>query len=110
MHYLKWEECLSQFMVIEDPLDFNMLLGCDYVYAMKVVMYTLFRVMHFPHNESIITINQLSFIDPPPHSIIDQVFPLLIPSVSIDTTPTQVNYLAPYTLCPISTKKKPLDS
>ena len=25
---------LVDFMVIEDPLDFNMLLGCDYVYAM----------------------------------------------------------------------------
>ena len=29
---------LVDFMVIEDPLDFNMLLERDYVYAMKVVV------------------------------------------------------------------------
>ena len=42
---------LVDFMVIEDPLDFNMLLGCDYVYAMQVVMSTLFRVMYFNHGK-----------------------------------------------------------
>ena len=35
-------------MVVQGPLDFNLLLGRDYVYAMKVVVSTLFRVMHFP--------------------------------------------------------------
>ena len=38
---------LVYFMVIEDPLDFNMLLRCDYVYSMKFVVSTLFRVMYF---------------------------------------------------------------
>ena len=33
---------LVVFMVIEDPLDFNMLLGRYYVYAMQVVVSTLF--------------------------------------------------------------------
>ena len=36
---------LVDFMVIEEPLDFNMLLGCDYVYAMQAVVSTFFRVM-----------------------------------------------------------------
>ena len=36
---------LVDFMVIEEPLDFNMLLGRDYVYAMKSVVLTLFHVM-----------------------------------------------------------------
>ena len=36
---------LVDFMVIEDPLDFNILLGLDYVYAMQAVMSTLFHVM-----------------------------------------------------------------
>ena len=40
---------LVDFMVIEDPLDFNMLLGHDYVYAMQVVLSTFFRVMYFNH-------------------------------------------------------------
>ena len=48
-------------MVLQGPLDFKFLLGRDYIYAMKVVMSTLFQVMHFPHDENILTINQLSF-------------------------------------------------
>ena len=42
---------LVDFMVIEDPLDFNMLLGRDYVYGMQDVVSTLFHVMYFNHGE-----------------------------------------------------------
>ena len=35
-------------MVVQGPLDFNLLLGRDYVYSMKAVVSTLLRVMHFP--------------------------------------------------------------
>ena len=38
---------LVDFMVIEDPLDFNMLVEHDYVYSMQVVVSTLFHVMYF---------------------------------------------------------------
>jgi len=38
----------------------NMILGHDYVYAMNDTVYTLFCVMYFPHNGSIVTIDQLS--------------------------------------------------
>jgi hypothetical protein len=37
-------------MVVQDPLDFALLLGQDYVYAMKAIVSTLFRVISFPHN------------------------------------------------------------
>jgi hypothetical protein len=37
-------------MVVQDPLDFSLLLGRDYVYAMKAIVSTLFRVIYFPHN------------------------------------------------------------
>jgi hypothetical protein len=47
-------------IVVQGPLDFDMLLGHDYVYSMNVVVSTLFRVMHFHHNGSIVTINQLA--------------------------------------------------
>ena len=50
-------------MVVKGPLDFNLLLGCDYVYAMKYVVSTLFR-MYFPHDGKIVTNDQLSFIKP----------------------------------------------
>jgi hypothetical protein len=49
-------------MVVQDPLDFVLLLGRDYVYAMKVIVSTLFHVISFPHNGRIVTIDQLSFI------------------------------------------------
>ena len=51
-------------MVVQGPLDFNLLLGRDYVYAMKTIVSTLFRVMHFPHDGKIVTIDQLSFVTP----------------------------------------------
>ena len=51
-------------MVVQGPLYFNLLLGHDYVYAMKVIVSTLFRVMHFPHDGKMVTIDQLSFVTP----------------------------------------------
>jgi hypothetical protein len=51
-------------MVVQDSLDFSLLLGRDYVYAMKAIVSTLFRVISFPHDGRVVTIDQLSFIDP----------------------------------------------
>jgi hypothetical protein len=51
-------------MVVQDPLDFSLLLERDYVYAMKAIVSTLFRVISFPHYEWVVTFDQLSFIDP----------------------------------------------
>jgi hypothetical protein len=51
-------------MVVRDPLDFALVLGRDYVYAMKAIVSTLFHVISFPHNGRIMTIDQLSFIGP----------------------------------------------
>jgi hypothetical protein len=56
------------FIVVQSLLDFNMLLGHDYVYVMNVVVSTLFRVMHFPHNGSIVTIDQLASDNQHPNS------------------------------------------
>ena len=46
-------------MVVQGPLYFNMLVRRDYVYAMKAVVSTLFRVMHFPHDGKIVTIDHV---------------------------------------------------
>jgi hypothetical protein len=45
-------------------LYFSLLLGRDYVYAMKAIVSIIFRVISFPHNGRIVTIDQLSFIGP----------------------------------------------
>ena len=49
-------------MVVIDPLDINFLQGLDYVYAMNVVVSTLFRVMLFPHDGWIVAIDHISFV------------------------------------------------
>ena len=75
-------------MVIEDSLEFNMLLEHDYVYAMQVVVSTFFHVMYFNHGEEIVTIDQLDFLDPSPDPTRDQVFPLSIHLIYGDTLKT----------------------
>ena len=57
-----------------------------------------------------VTVDQLDFLDLSPDPNRDQVFPLLIPSVSVDTTPPQVNYVASCHLCSIATERQPLFS
>ena len=52
----------------------------------------------------------MDFLDSSPDSTRDQVFPLLISSVSIDTTPPQVSYVASFPLHSIATEKQPLFS
>ena len=49
-------------MVVQDPLDFSLLLGRDYVYAMKYIVSTLFHVISFPHDGRVVTIDQFSFV------------------------------------------------
>jgi hypothetical protein len=92
---------LVNILVVSGPLDFNILLGHDYVYEMNVVVSTLFRVMHFPHNESIVTIEQLSSDNPHHISALAQVSPLYVPSFRIDSSLPQVNYVVSYPRCSI---------
>ena len=59
---LEGKTVCTDLMVVGGPLDFNFLLGKDYIYAMKFVVSTLFHVMSFPHNGNIVTVDQLSFV------------------------------------------------
>jgi hypothetical protein len=83
-----------------------MLLGNDYVYYMNDVVYTLFRVMHFPHNGSIFTIDQLTSDNHHHNSVLVQAAPLYVPSVRVDSTPPHVNYVVYYPRCSISLEQK----
>ena len=71
-------------MVVQVPLDFNFLIGRDYVYAMKVVALTLFRVMPFPHNGNIVMVYQLSYVDLA--STTSHLTPLNVPYVEVVPT------------------------
>ena len=44
-------------MVVLGPLHFNLLLGRDYTYAMGALVSSIFRVVCFPHEGRIVTID-----------------------------------------------------
>eukprot|EP00253_Pinus_taeda_P004044 PITA_04044 len=49
-------------MAVQGPLDYNLLLGRDYIYCMGVVVSSLFRVMCFSHEGRMVKlVDQLSF-------------------------------------------------
>jgi hypothetical protein len=87
-------------MVVQDSLDFSLLLGRDYVYAMKAIVSTLFRVISFPHDGRVVTIDQLSFINP---AWIASLNGSCMQTVS---PPPQVNYVA---LSPMASTSDDLD-
>jgi hypothetical protein len=52
--------------VVDAPVDYNLLLGWSWTYAMQAVVATVFQVLLFPHEGRIVTIDQLSFSRPDP--------------------------------------------
>jgi hypothetical protein len=52
--------------VVDAPIDYNLLLGRSWTYEMQAVVATIFRVLLFPHEGRIVTIDQLSFSRPNP--------------------------------------------
>ena len=50
--------------VVDEPLDYNILLGRNWMYSMQVVSSSLFHVVCFPFNGKIVTIDQTSFKNP----------------------------------------------
>ena len=68
--------------VIDAPLDYNLLLGCTWFYAMKAVASTVFRLLSFPHQGKIITVNQLDFCTPNLRPQANSSVPLISDSIS----------------------------
>jgi hypothetical protein len=52
--------------VVDASLDYNLLLGRSWTYAMQAVVAIVFWVFFFPHEGRIVTIDQLSFSRPDP--------------------------------------------
>ena len=50
--------------VVDAPLDYNLLLGWNWMYSMQAVASSLFRVICFPFNGNIVMIDQNSFHNP----------------------------------------------
>jgi hypothetical protein len=68
---------LIDIEVIDAQLDYNILLGRTYMYAMKAVASSVFRTIMFPHNGKIVTIDQVSHYEPNPSANLDNILPLI---------------------------------
>ena len=47
--------------VVDVPLDYNLLLGRNWMYNMQAVASSLFHIVCFSHNGKIVTIDQMAF-------------------------------------------------
>jgi hypothetical protein len=50
--------------VVDAPLDYNLLLGHSWFYAMSIVSSSIFHTLQFPHQGKIVTIDQLDYYIP----------------------------------------------
>ena len=50
--------------MVDVPLDYNLLLGRNWMYSMQAVASSLFRLVCFPFNGKIVTIDHMSFHNP----------------------------------------------
>jgi hypothetical protein len=74
---LRGKTILIDIEVIDSPLDYNILFGCNYVY---VVGSSVFRSMMFLHNRKIVTIDQITHYEPNHSTNIDNILPLVCTS------------------------------
>jgi hypothetical protein len=54
--------------VVDAPLDYNLLLGHNWTYAMIVIVSSIFYTLCFPHDGKIVMIDQLSFVYASPNA------------------------------------------
>ena len=50
--------------VVNAPLNYNLLLRCSWFYPMRVVASTVYRLVRFPHQGKIVSIDQLDYCTP----------------------------------------------
>jgi hypothetical protein len=63
--------------VVDAPLDYNILLGHNWTYAMTTIVSSIFHVLCFPHEGNIVTIDQLSFVHPSPFALVGPSVPII---------------------------------
>jgi hypothetical protein len=63
--------------VVDAPLDYNLLLGRSWFYAMTVVSSLVFLCVQFPHQGKIVIVNQLDFCTPDAHAPATNNIPFL---------------------------------
>jgi hypothetical protein len=63
--------------VVDAPLDYNLLLGHSWFYAMTVIASSVFRILRFPHQGKIIIVDQLEYTTPDLHNVATNNVPFL---------------------------------
>jgi len=63
--------------VVDAPLDYNLLLGHNWTYAMTTIVSSIFHVLCFPHEGNIVTIDQLSFVRLSPFAYVGPSVPII---------------------------------
>ena len=54
---------LIEIEVVNAQLDYNLVMGRSYMYSMRFIASTVFRLMMFPHDRKIVMVNQLTYHD-----------------------------------------------
>lgn len=62
---------LIDIKVINAPLNYNIIIGRSYMYAMKVVSSSVFCTMIFPHDGKIFTLDQIAYYESHPTGNLD---------------------------------------
>jgi hypothetical protein len=63
--------------VVDVPLEYNLLLGCNWTYAMTVVVSYVFHTLFFPHEGKIVTIDKLCFAHPSLNASVGPSIPVI---------------------------------
>jgi hypothetical protein len=63
--------------VVDVPLDYNLLVGCNWTYAMTIVLLSIFHTLCFPHEGKIVTIDQLLFVHASPNALVGPLIPVI---------------------------------
>jgi hypothetical protein len=64
------------FEVVDVPLNYNLLLGCNWTYVMIVIISSIFFTLFFPHDGKIMTVDQLSFEYASPNGLVGLSIPM----------------------------------
>ena len=68
---------LIDIEVINAQLDYNLLLGRSYMYAMRAVSSSVFHTMMFPHEGRVVKVDQLTYYDPNAPAAPENVLPMV---------------------------------
>ena len=62
---------------VDENLDYNLLLGKNWIYEMDVIASSLFRILCFPHEGRIVTVDQMNYSPIDPNASSNSTIPLV---------------------------------